>query len=312
MKTIVFAYSEFGCIGIEALVKAGYDIEAVFTYCDDPRENVFYRSVAQVCVQNNLRAYTLDKNNSAAWQEKLKAISPDYIFSFYYRELLPDSILALAGKGAFNLHGSLLPRYRGRAPVNWVLVKGETETGVTLHHMVQRADAGDIVAQKKVAIDDNDTAFVLQHKLLDAAKQMLSEQLPLIAQGKAKRIKQDITKGEYCGRRTPADGLIDWSQSAEMIRNQIRAVTLPYPGAFTWFEQQKILVWDSAAENKAHNTVAGTIISVNPLTIACGKGTLTIKAAQAGEEGLYVSGIQLAEALGLQTGTALGSASVAA
>lgn len=312
MKTIVFAYSEFGCIGIEALVKAGYAIEAVFTYCDDPRENVFYRSVAQVCVQHNLRAYTLDKHDMPAWQARLEAIAPDYIFSFYYRELLPDSILALAGKGAFNLHGSLLPRYRGRAPVNWVLVKGETETGVTLHHMVRRADAGDIVAQQKVAIGHDDTAFILQHKLLDAAKDMLAVQLPLIAQGKAARIKQDITQGEYCGRRTPADGIIDWTEPAETIRNQIRAVTLPYPGAFTWLGNQKILVWDSAADAITHNKIPGAVLSVNPLTIACGQGTLTIKAGQAGDGGLYVSGTQLAEALNLSAGTTLASVAAAA
>lgn len=299
MKTVVFAYSEFGCIGIEELKAAGYDIQAVFTYVDDPKENVFYRSVAKVCVEQGVPAYLWDDKTV----ECLQAMQPDYIFSFYYRSLLPDAVLSTAKKGAFNLHGSLLPHYRGRAPVNWVLVKGETQTGVTLHHMVARADAGDIVAQAPVDIAYDDTAFMLQHKLLKAARQMLKEQLPLIAKGKAARIKQDITQGNYCGRRTPADGQIDWSQDAETIRNLIRAVTLPYPGAFTHANGKKMLVWDSAVVKSAG--APGKILSLSPLTIACGKDALIIKAGQA-EEGLYVSGEQLVQEFKLAAGMRLG------
>jgi UDP-4-amino-4-deoxy-L-arabinose formyltransferase/UDP-glucuronic acid dehydrogenase (UDP-4-keto-hexauronic acid decarboxylating) len=299
MKTIVFAYSEFGCVGIEQLLAAGYDIAAVFTYRDDPKETVFYRSVAKVCVENGVKAYTLDNSNDSQWLARIRAIAPDYMFSFYYRELLPDAILAEARKGAFNLHGSLLPRYRGRAPVNWVLVKGETETGVTLHHMVRRADAGDIVAQEKTSIAHDDTAFTLQRKLIGCATRLLAAQLPLIARGTAARIPQDITQGEYCGRRTAADGQIDWTQPAETVRNLVRAVTQPYPGAFTWHKGEKLLIWDSSVASSSANAAPGTVISLSPLTIACGSGALTIKAGQVGEGGLYLSGVQLAEALSL-------------
>ncbi len=302
MKTVIFAYSEFGCIGIEELLKAGYEIDCVFTYRDDPKETVYYRSVAKTCVEHGIPAYTFDKPEQAQWIARLQEMAPDYIFSFYFRELLPDSVLSIARKGAFNLHGSLLPRYRGRAPVNWVLVRGETETGVTLHHMVSRADAGDIVAQEKVAIAYEDTAFILQHKLLAATRKLLREQLPLIASGKAARIKQDISKGEYCGRRTPADGRIDWSQPAETVRNLIRAVTQPYPGAYSHVGGQKIMIWDSAVDMQAKPAAPGTVIALNPFTIACGKGALIIKAGQIGEDGFYFSGVQLAEALKLSAG----------
>lgn len=310
MKTVVFAYSEFGCIGIEMLLKTGYDIAAVFTYRDDPNETVFYRSVAKLCVEHGLKAYTLDKENEQECMKFMQAIAPDYVFSFYYRSLLPDTILNMARKGAYNLHGSMLPHYRGRAPVNWVIVKGETQTGVTLHHMVARADAGDIVAQSPVAIAYEDTAFTLQHKLLAATKTMLEIQLPLIAQGKAARIKQDITQGNYCGRRTPADGQIDWSRPAESIRNLIRAVTQPYPGAFSFIAGTKLLVWDSAVEAKQKGA-AGTILSLSPLTIACGEGALIIKAGQV-ENGLYLSGVQLADALKLSVGMSFAMQSMAA
>ena len=310
MKTIVFAYSEFGCIGIEMLIKAGYDIQAVFTYRDDPNETVFYRSVAKVCVDNGLRAYTLDKDNEAQRMAMIEALAPDFVFSFYYRSLLPDAILNLARKGAYNLHGSLLPHYRGRAPVNWVLVKGETRTGVTLHHMVARADAGDIVAQAAVDIMYEDTAFILQHRLLDATKTLLAEQLPLIAKGTAPRIKQDITKGNYCGRRTSADGQIDWTQPAETTRNLIRAVTQPYPGAFSFIGGTKILIWDSAVDAKASGA-AGSILSLSPLTIACGDGALVIKAGQT-EGGLYLCGTQLAQELKLSVGMSFTRQSMAA
>ena len=176
--------------------------------------------------------------------------------------------------------------------------------------MVARADAGDIVAQSPVAIAYEDTAFILQHKLLAATKTLLTEQLPLIATGKAPRIKQDITQGNYCGRRTPADGQIDWTQPAETIRNLIRAVTQPYPGAFTFNSKDKIMVWDSAVDKKAQGK-PGTILSLSPFTIACGDNALIIKAGQK-ENGLYLSGPQLAEELQLKTGMQLVTRSLAA
>jgi UDP-4-amino-4-deoxy-L-arabinose formyltransferase/UDP-glucuronic acid dehydrogenase (UDP-4-keto-hexauronic acid decarboxylating) len=301
MKTIVFAYSEFGCIGIEELAKAGYVIAAVYTYRDDPQETVFYRSVAKICAEHDIPAYTIDKGEEAVRLQQMHDIAPDYIFSFYYRSLLSDEILSLAKKGAFNLHGSLLPKYRGRAPVNWVLVKGETETGVTLHYMVARVDAGDIVAQKKVPIAYEDTAFTLQRKLVNAARDLLKEQLPLIAQGKSQRMRQDITQGNYCGRRGPQDGIIQWQEPAETARNLIRAVTHPYPGAFTYFGDKKIFVWDSATQADTQGKAPGTILSTAPLTVACGTGALVIRGAQIGD-GLYYSGKQLAQELKLQPG----------
>jgi methionyl-tRNA formyltransferase len=146
--------------------------------------------------------------------------------------------------GSFNLHGSLLPAYRGRSPVNWVLVKGEKQTGVTLHHMVEEPDAGDIVGQKEVRIEFEDTAYTLYQKLCTKARELLKEVLPLIENGNAPRTAQNLREGSYYGGRKPEDGRIDWGWPIMQIYNLIRAVTEPYPGAFTHLPgDEKLFIW---------------------------------------------------------------------
>lgn len=164
MKAIVFAYHDIGCVGLKALVEAGYDVQAVFTHTDSPDENNFFASVARTGAELNLPVYAPEDVNHPLWVNRIRELQPEVIFSFYYRNMLSEELLSLAPKGGFNLHGSLLPRYRGRAPVNWALLNGETETGVTLHKMVKRPDAGDIVAQQAVSIAAQDTALTLHGK----------------------------------------------------------------------------------------------------------------------------------------------------
>lgn len=306
MKTIVFAYHDFGCIGIEALLAAGYDIAAVFTHHDNPNENVYFRPVAKLCAAKGIPAYVPDQIDHPLWQKRIADLAPDFIFSFYYRDLIPKSILTLAKTAAFNLHGSLLPRYRGRAPLNWVLVNGEDCTGLTLHHMVDKADAGDIVGQCKVLIEDADSALTLQEKMAHAAAALLKQQLPLIANGTTARTVQDDSKATYFGRRTPADGYIDWQQPARAVRNLVRAVTLPYPGAFTYAGDRKVIIWEASLLATSHNKAPGTILSINPLTVACADGALAIDAGQL-DGGIYLSGVQLASELNLVSGLKLGA-----
>lgn len=183
MKAVVFAYHDMGCVGVEALIEAGFDIAAIFTHLDNPSENHFYGSVAHLAAEHNIPVFSPDNVNHPLWVERLRESAPDIIFSFYYRDLLSEEILSIPPAGAYNLHGSLLPRYRGRAPLNWVLVNGETETGVTLHKMVKRADAGGIVSQQRVAIADSDDALRLHKKLTQAARELLQATLPAISQG---------------------------------------------------------------------------------------------------------------------------------
>lgn len=300
MKAIVFAYHDIGCAGLKALTEAGYDVQAVFTHTDDPGENNFFSSVARLGAELDLPVYAPEDVNHPLWVDRIRELQPDVIFSFYYRHMLSDEILSLAPLGGFNLHGSLLPRYRGRAPVNWALVNGETETGATLHKMVKRPDAGDIVGQQKVAIADNDTALTLHKKVLEAAQAVLKEQLPKLKNGTATFTKQDESQASYFGRRTAADGEILWHKSAKEINNLVRAVTEPYPGAFSYLGQRKLIVWRSRVLDTQHDKQPGTVLSSAPLVIACGEGALEIVAGQ-NESGLYVQGSRLAQEMGIVT-----------
>lgn len=300
MKAIVFAYHDIGCAGLKALTEAGYDVQAVFTHTDDPGENNFFSSVARLGAELDLPVYAPEDVNHPLWVDRIRELQPDVIFSFYYRHMLSDEILSLAPLGGFNLHGSLLPRYRGRAPVNWALVNGETETGATLHKMVKRPDAGDIVGQQKVAIADNDTALTLHKKVLEAAQAVLKEQLPKLKNGTATFTRQDESQASYFGLRTPADGEILWHKSAKEINNLVRAVTEPYPGAFSYLGQRKLIVWRSRVLDTQHDKQPGTVLSTAPLVIACGEGALEIVAGQ-NESGLYVQGSRLAQEMGIVT-----------
>ncbi|MEQ9845380.1 bifunctional UDP-4-amino-4-deoxy-L-arabinose formyltransferase/UDP-glucuronic acid oxidase ArnA [Pectobacterium brasiliense] len=317
MKAIVFAYHDIGCVGLEALKLAGYEIQAVFTHSDAPGENHFYASVAKAAAEMDVPVFAPEDVNHPLWVNRIRELAPDVIFSFYYRTLLSDDILQLPSFGAFNLHGSLLPRYRGRAPVNWVLVNGETQTGVTLHKMVSRADAGDIVAQSVVAIDEEDTALTLHGKCRTAAAALLAQQLPLIRSREITLTPQDDSRASYFGRRTAADGLIDWQKSAREINNLIRAVTEPYPGAFTFLGERKVIIWRARVVKvnrvKSNDVRAngvkqepGAILSTSPLVVSCGEDALEIVSGQS-EAGLYMSGSRLAAEMGMVPQAKLGN-----
>ncbi len=306
MKTVVFAYHDMGCLGIEALLAAGYEISAIFTHTDNPGEKAFYGSVARLAAERGIPVYAPDNVNHPLWVERIAQLSPDVIFSFYYRHLIYDEILQLAPAGAFNLHGSLLPKYRGRAPLNWVLVNGETETGVTLHRMVKRADAGAIVAQLRIAIAPDDIAITLHHKLCHAARQLLEQTLPAIKHGNILEIAQRENEATCFGRRTPDDSFLEWHKPASVLHNMVRAVADPWPGAFSYVGNQKFTVWSSRVHPHASKAQPGSVISVAPLLIACGDGALEIVTGQAGD-GITMQGSQLAQTLGLVQGSRLNS-----
>ncbi|EPL9571104.1 bifunctional UDP-4-amino-4-deoxy-L-arabinose formyltransferase/UDP-glucuronic acid oxidase ArnA [Providencia rettgeri] len=306
MKAIVFAYHDIGCVGLKALEKAGFDIQAVFTHTDDPNENHFYSSVARLSADMELPVFAPENVNHPLWIERIREMKPDVIFSFYYRDMLSEELLAIAPKGAFNLHGSLLPKYRGRAPINWALLNGESETGVTLHKMVAKADAGDIVAQEKVAITDTDTGLTLHAKVREAAEVLLDKTLPLIEAGSYKTVAQDESQATYFGRRTAEDGQIDWNRSAKEINCLIRAVTEPYPGAFTYLGARKMVIWRARVLDDNQGKVAGTVLSNNPLRIACGQGAIEVVSGQS-ETGLYMQGNRLANEMGIVTDVRVGA-----
>lgn len=306
MKAVVLAYSNIGCTGIEALLKHGVEIAAVFTHTDDPGENIWFDSVAELAGAKGIPVYAPEDINHPLWVNKIKKIAPDIIFSFYYRDMVKAPILEIPAAGCLNLHGSLLPAYRGRCPINWVLVKGETETGVTLHYMTPRPDDGDIVAQSKIAIAPEDTALTLHTKARSAAAALLDSVVPQLQAGTAPRVPQDHDKASYFGGRNMADGKIDWSKNANDIANLVRAVTRPYPGAFSHLGSRKVVFWSAVAAPASSTSAApGTVVSTSPLTIACGDGALTVKTAQA-DGGICVTGEQLAEDMGLVKNSVFG------
>ena len=301
MKAIVFAYHNIGCAGLQALLEQGFEVVAVITHEDDPQENIWFASVAELAASHNIPVYAPQDINHPLWVERLRELKAEVIFSFYYRNLIGREILDLAPTGAFNLHGSLLPCYRGRCPVNWVLVNGEAETGVTLHCMTEKPDAGDIVAQESLKITDNDTALTLHHKLTAAATKLLNNILPEIKSGTLQKKPQNDNAASYFGGRKPTDGEIDWQQSATRIHNLVRAVTRPYPGAFSHLGNRKCLFWQVEVIEQNSEAVAGTVITTDPLVIACGQGDLKVDFGQTAA-GIYMSGTQLAQELNLTEG----------
>jgi methionyl-tRNA formyltransferase len=282
-RCVLFAYHEMGRACMEELLALGAPIAALFTHNDAPGEEIWWRSCAELARARSIPVYTPEQID-AEWIGKIAAIRPAVIYSFYYRNLLPEAVLRLAPLGAFNLHGSLLPKYRGRAPVNWMIINGEREAGVTLHHMVARADAGDIVAQRAAAIDDADTALTLYRKLVPLGAALVREFHPRIVAGTAPRRPQDLSAGAYFGRRRPEDGRIDWAWPARRIFNLVRAVTHPYPGAFCFLGGRKLFIWSAAiASESGVRGEAGAIVGAAPdggIEVAAGVGSVSIRRAQ--------------------------------
>ena len=305
MKAVVLAYHDMGCAGLEALLKHGCRVQAVFTHRDDPGESVWFRSVAECAARAGIPVYAPEDINHPLWIAKIRELKPDVIFSFYYRRMVKPELLAIPPAGCLNLHGSLLPKYRGRCPVNWVLINGEKETGVTLHYMTPKPDDGDIVAQEKVSISDDDTAVTLFKKMTSAAAQLLDKALPAVLAGKAPRKKQDSALASYFGGRRPEDGAIDWTRKAEEVRNLVRAVTRPYPGAFTFSGDRKLIIWSAAVKPLAKPARPGAVLNTSPLTVACGKGALQVDFAQPDGE-VFMRGDQAAASLAVVKGGMFG------
>src|SRR3990172_9391116 len=312
MKIAVFAYHDVGYECLKVLIDSKEETVTVVTHEDDPKEEIWFQSVAELARQHRLPVYTPSSPNTPAFVDLIGRLAPDLIFSFYYRRILLRELLAIPRLGGINLHGSLLPKYRGRSPVNWVLVNGERETGVTLHYMVERADAGDIIAQRRVPIDLQDTALSLFRKITAAAAGLLGETLPLIKSGTAPRISQDSSQATEFGGRRPEDEKIAWEAPALSIYNLIRAVTHPYPGAFTFHNGRKLYIWAAGMNGQeignAKVVLPGAIERVvkgKGITVSTGAGSLLVTRAQfEGEE--EVTADWLTEHYKILVGTRLG------
>ena len=285
-RAVVFAYHDVGVRCLKTLLSGGVTVPLVVTVPDDPRELRWFASVAATAADYGLEVVAPEDTHTPELIRRVAELQPDFVFSFYYRAMLAGSLLQAARRGALNMHGSLLPKYRGRAPVNWAILHGERETGATLHYMVERADAGDIVDSQAVPILLDDDALEVFAKVTVAAETVLARSLPGLIAGTAPRRPQPILPGEYFGRRRPEDGRIDWSRPALEIHNLVRAVAPPFPGAFgnvggeRWEIHRTRPAEGISAPRGAHLFAAG-----GQCYLSCGDGASLRLLAAAGARG---------------------------
>lgn len=284
MKIVLFAYSDIGHDCLNYLLKSGEQVALLVTHPHNEASGL--KTPETIAHQYGMPVIKM--SNSSDLKDLiplLKSLKPDVMLSVYFRYIIPESILEIAKLASLNMHGSFLPYYRGRCPVNWAIMRGAKETGVTLHHMVERVDAGDIVDQHKIPIHIEDTAGTVTQNLIQGSITLLARQLPLFHQGLVTRKALDITQGFYCRGRTAEDSRIDWHRSNIEIYNFIRALqpSPPYPAAFSdsngkrfYFLKARIPFQDLYPPQQP-----GTIIEKNTdyVVIACG---------QKGEERLVV------------------------
>ncbi len=282
-RAVVFAYHNVGVRCLRVLLargpELGLEIALVVTHEDNPQENIWFGSVASVAAEHGIATITPTDPKDPELHAAVAAARPDFIFSFYYRHMLPVSLLALAPLGAYNMHGSLLPHYRGRVPVNWAVLHGERETGATFHEMSAKPDAGAILGQTAVPILPDDTAGEVFDKVTVAAEQTLWRVLPALLGGSVTRQPNCLEQGSYFGGRKPEDGRIDWTQPAQQVYNLIRAVAPPYPGAFTDVGGHRLIVArarlappGALPATQLTNLPTGLQVSDNTLFGICGDG----------------------------------------
>jgi methionyl-tRNA formyltransferase len=264
-SAVVFAYSEVGLRCLQVLREQGVEVPLLFTHSDDPKESQWFGSVAQLAAKQGIRAVTPDDPNTPEWIAQGRSVAPDFLFSFYYRHMLGKDWLALPARGALNMHGSLLPRYRGRAPVHWAIINGETETGASLHYMLEKPDAGALVDQQAVPILIDEDALAVSRKVAEAAAVVLGRSLPRLIAGSAAATPLDLSRGSYFGRRRPEDGRIDWRRGARAVHDLVRAVAPPFPGAFSDIAGVRAFVLQTRlAEGPARHPQAAPCLYAQP------------------------------------------------
>jgi methionyl-tRNA formyltransferase len=299
-SAVVFAYHNVGVRCLSVLLAHNVEVALVVTHRDNPKETIWFESVAELAALHGIPTITPDNPNAPEVVEQIRTLQPDFLFSFYYREMLKRELLEIPKHGALNMHGSLLPKYRGRVPVNWAIIHGETETGSTLHYMTEKPDNGDIVAQQAVPILPNDNALQVFQKVTVAAEMALNQVLPALLAGKAPRIRQDLSKGGYFGGRKAEDGVIDWSQSAQQIHNLVRAVAPPYPGATTVLMGKPVRILQTLVTrcSAAGKEKPALYVKEGKAYAICGSGVLRV--VQFELDGAAISAAEFAAKYGAQ------------
>jgi methionyl-tRNA formyltransferase len=219
--------------------------------------------------------------NAPETLDRIRAIAPDQIFVVGWSQLVREDFIALAPHGVFGMHPTMLPKHRGRAPLPWAILSGLASTGVTLFEIVDAsADSGGIVGKTRVPLDLDETAATLFAKVSEAHLDLIRSFVPALLDGTAPRIAQDPKRATEWPKRRPGDGLIDWETRAPYLYDWVRAQTRPYPGAFTFVGEQKVIVWRARpVEDVGDRTPAGTVTARRDdgVAVSCGEGTLVLE-----------------------------------
>ena len=261
-------------------------LAAVFSYCVEPPQEHYLEKILDLARSHGVPAHDVADFGQEHLRSLLAGLELDYIIAVKWRTMIPQAVIDSARGGLVVFHASLLPKYRGFAPVNWPLINGERETGVTMFYAAEEVDAGDIIEQRPRLITDEDDAGTIDAWLNETVESMLEANLPRLADATAPRIAQDHSQATYAIWRAPEDGHIDWSRPTRELFNLVRGLTSPYPGAFSMLDGRKLVVWSAEMEReprayagripgKVERIIAGS--GVNVLT---GDGTLRIKRVQ--------------------------------
>jgi UDP-4-amino-4-deoxy-L-arabinose formyltransferase/UDP-glucuronic acid dehydrogenase (UDP-4-keto-hexauronic acid decarboxylating) len=243
VKAIVFGNREMGCACLEETLDLGVEVPLVVTYPRDAGEAPGFRCLGEVAASRGLECATPPNARGGRLLDRVRALRPHLILSFYYGHRLPDSLLAVPDLGSFNLHGSLLPRWRGRAPLPFVLLHGDEESGVTLHAMVRDFDAGGIAGQERFPVEMRETATTLYWKSVEAARRLLRRTLPLILARSAPLVAMDERAATVTGPLAPLRDL-DRGATVERFDRTVRALSRPYPGARLRFGDGFVVIWE--------------------------------------------------------------------
>lgn len=289
MNYILFLGSRLGYETLDILTNLDCNIIHAFIESEHEHEHEkFYQRSIDQCNNVNI-SFSIDASQKEIKEilfEKANAnLSIDYIMSFGYRRMIPDDILESAKIAALGTHFSPLPRYRGFAPLNWVLINGESETAVNLFYLDKEVDNGDIIDREIVPIKYEDDINTLFERCLITFKSLIRRVLPKLEQCVFKAVKQDNENATYTCARNPEDGLINWEWSAKRIYNLTRALTYPYPGAFTFVNGQKVTIWscEEYETPKYEGRLSGKVIKIikgKGVVILCGEGALLLKSVQ--------------------------------
>lgn len=278
MKILFMGGHKLGGIALQSLISANKNIVgAVITDVD----NIWYSGVEEVCEKYKIPIYKEKNINSEEFINKVKQISPDLIVVVNFVQILKREIISIPKKGCINTHASLLPKYRGRAPLNWAILNGEKETGVTVHYIEDGIDTGDIVQQEKIYIKDSDYIADIMLKVEDVYSKIVLRACNLIEENRVVALKQDLSLGFYCGKRRKEDGEIKWcNQTVRQINNLVRAVSRPYPGAYFFIKGKKVIVWRSEIlkENINNKGEEGKVLFINEkeIIVDCLDGVIKI------------------------------------